>query len=29
VVLVFMDMKTGRLVRAPESLVNLLENYSG
>ena len=29
VVLVFMDMKTGRPVRAPESLVNLLENYSG
>jgi len=29
VVLVFMDMKTGRPVRAPESLVNLIENYSG
>jgi len=29
VVLVFMDMKTGRPVRAPEALVNLLENYSG
>jgi len=29
VVLVFMDMKTGRPVRAPESLVNLMENYSG
>ena len=26
VVLVFMDMKSGRPVRAPEALVNLLEN---
>jgi len=29
VVLVFMDMKTGRPVRAPEMLTKLLENYSG
>jgi len=29
VVLVFLDMKTNRPVRAPESLVNLMENYSG
>jgi acyl-CoA thioester hydrolase len=29
VVLVFMDMKTGRPVRAPEQLVKLLENYYG
>ena len=28
VVLVFMDRKTGRPVRAPEKLVKLLENYS-
>ena len=28
VVLVFMDMKTGRPVRAPEALTNLLENYT-
>jgi len=28
VVLVFMDMKTGRPVRAPEVLTNLLENYT-
>ena len=28
VVLVFMDMKTGRPVRAPELLTNLLENYT-
>ena len=28
VVLVFMDMKTNRPVRAPEQLVKLLENYS-
>jgi acyl-CoA thioester hydrolase len=29
VVLVFLDMKTNRPVRAPESLVKLLENHSG
>ena len=29
VVLVFMDMKTGRPVRAPEKLVSLLKNYNG
>jgi acyl-CoA thioester hydrolase len=29
VVLVFLDMKTNRPVRAPETLVKLLENYSG
>ena len=29
VVLVFLNMKTNRPVRAPESLVNLIENYSG
>jgi acyl-CoA thioester hydrolase len=29
VVLVFMDRKTGRPVRAPEALINLLNNYSG
>lgn len=29
VVLVFKDKKTGRTVRAPEKLVNLLENYNG
>ena len=29
VVLVFMDMNTGRPVRAPEMLTKLLENYSG
>lgn len=29
VVLVFLDMKTNRPVRAPESLVKLIENYSG
>lgn len=29
VVLVFLDMKTNRPVRAPERLVNLMENYSG
>ena len=29
VVLVFLDMKTNRPVRAPESLVKLMENYSG
>ncbi|NOR34123.1 MAG: YbgC/FadM family acyl-CoA thioesterase [Bacteroidales bacterium] len=28
VVLVFMDMKTGRPVRAPEALTNLLQNYT-
>jgi len=28
VVLVFMDMKTGRPVRAPEMLTKVLENYS-
>ena len=28
VVLVFMDMKTGRPVRAPEVLTDLLENYT-
>ncbi len=28
VVLVFLDMKTNRPVRAPERLVNLIENYS-
>lgn len=29
VVLVFMDRKTGRPVRAPEMLTSLLENYAG
>ena len=29
VVLVFMNMETGRPVRAPEQLTKLLENYSG
>jgi acyl-CoA thioester hydrolase len=29
VVLVFLDIKTNRPVRAPEKLVKLLENYSG
>jgi hypothetical protein len=29
VVLVFLDTKTNRPVRAPEKLVKLLENYSG
>ena len=29
VVLVFMDMKAGRPVRAPEMLTKLLENYEG
>jgi acyl-CoA thioester hydrolase len=29
VVLVFLDMNTNRPVRAPESLVKLMENYSG
>ena len=29
VVLVFLDMKTNRPVRAPERLVTLMENYSG
>jgi acyl-CoA thioester hydrolase len=29
VVLVFKDKETGRTVRAPEKLVNLLENYNG
>jgi len=29
VVLVFLDMKTNRPVRAPEPLVKLMENYSG
>jgi len=29
VVLVFKDKNTGRTVRAPEKLVNLLENYNG
>jgi acyl-CoA thioester hydrolase len=29
VVLVFLDMKTNRPVRAPGSLVKLMENYSG
>ena len=29
VVLVFKDNKTGRTVRAPEKLLNLLENYNG
>ena len=29
VVLVFLNMKTNRPVRAPEILVNLLDNYSG